>query len=286
MPNDVTPLNADDDGQNLWELLEVVKSGWHWLAGGAALGLAGAVCFVLVTPAQYEATAVLQPATVGISGSTKGTEVESVAQTLERLKLPTFYSEELLKACDVKSVASPRQALAMAIKPTVVKGNALIQISYRTYSITSAEACVNAVVARLAHSQAAIAAPIIKTQEEQRELTKRQLEEAERFQSQIEKRVMTLDPTDAKFSQSMLMLNAALSKREEISKLRKLFAEQSLQLSEPLTQPAKLFEPVYAPERAVYPKKTLIALSGLVGGLVLGGLAFFVRRSWLGRKSA
>lgn len=283
MPNDVTPLNTEDEGLNLWELLDVVKSGWHWLAGGAAIGLAGAVGFVMVVPAQYEATAVLQPATVGISGGTKGAEVESVAQTLERLKMPTFYSEELLKACDVKSVVNPRQALATAVKPTVVKGNALIQISYRTDSPTSAEACVNAVIGRLAHSQAAIAAPIVKTLEEQRELTKRQLEEAERFQSQIEKRVMTLEPTDAKFSQSMLMLNAALSKREEISKLRELYAEQSLQLSEPLTQPAKLFEPVYAPERAVYPKKTLTALGGLVGGLVLGGLMLFVRRSWLRR---
>ena len=45
MPNDATPLNTADEGLNLWDLLDVVKSGWHWLAGGAAVGLAGAVGF-------------------------------------------------------------------------------------------------------------------------------------------------------------------------------------------------------------------------------------------------
>lgn len=129
MPNDVTPLNTEDEGLNLWELLDVVKSGWHWLAGGAAIGLAGAVGFVMVVPAQYEASAIIQPATVGMAaGQIKGAEVEPVAQTLERLKLATFYSDALLTACDVKAPVNARQALATAIKPTLVKGNSLIQI--------------------------------------------------------------------------------------------------------------------------------------------------------------
>lgn len=287
MPNDVTPLNADDDALNLWELLEAVKSGWHWLAGGAALGLVAAVGYVLVVPAQYEATAVLQPATIGSVSpagvNMKGAEVESAAQTLERLKLPTFYTDDLLKVCGVKATVNPRQALATDIKPVLVKGNSLIQISYRADSPAIAESCVGAVAAQLTKVQSILAEPIIKTLEEQRKLTKQQLDEAERFQSQIEKRAMTLDPSDAKFSQAMLMLNAALSKREEISKLRKVYVDQSVALLEPLTQPAKLFEPIYASDRAVFPKKTLTALGGLIGGLVLGGLVLFVRRSWLAR---
>lgn len=286
MPNDATPLNTDDEGLNLWELLDVVKSGWHWLAGGAAIGLAGAVGFVMVVPAQYEASAIIQPATVGMAAAqVKGAEVESVAQTLERLKLATFYTEALLTACDVKAPVNARKALATAIKPTLVKGNSLIQISYSAESPAVAEACVGAVAAQLAKVQAVIAEPIIKTLDEQRKLTKQQLDEAERFQAQVEKRAMSMDPSDAKFSQAMLLLNAALSKREEVSKLRKLYADQTMQLTEPLTQPAKLFEAIYASDEAVFPKKTLTALGGLVGGLVLGGLLLFGRWSWLGRKS-
>ncbi|MGV1017866.1 MAG: Wzz/FepE/Etk N-terminal domain-containing protein [Fluviibacter phosphoraccumulans] len=285
MPNDVTPLNTEEEGLNLWELLDAVKSGWYWLVGGAVLGLAGALGFILIVPPQHEATAVIQPATVGMATSqgvtsTKGAEVESVAQTLERLKMPTFYSEALLNACGVKNLANPRQTLATAVKPTLIKGNSLIQISYRAVSPALAEACVAAVVTQLSKVQAALAEPLIKTLEEQRKLTKQQLDESERFQVQIEKRAMSMDPSDAKFSQSMLMLNAALSKREEISKLRKLYTEQSLQLAEPLTQSAKLFEPIYSPDRAVFPKKTLTALGGLVGGLFAGVLLLFVNRSW------
>lgn len=286
MSNGIAPMNAEEDGLNLWQLLDVVKSGWRWLVGGAVMGLAAAVGYVMIVPAQYEATAVLQPATVGLSGGTKGVEVESIAQTLERLKMPTFYSEELLTACDVKMEANPRVALVKAVKPTIVKGNALIQISYRAGSAALAEGCVSAVILHLAKSQAVIASPIIKTLEAQRELTKRQLEDAERFQTQVEKRAMTLDPSDAKFSQAMLLLNAALSKREEVSKLRRQYADQSLQLSEPLTQPAKLFEPIYASDRVVFPKKTLTVLGGLVSGLVLGGVFLFVRRAWAARKIA
>lgn len=73
MPNEMTPLNIEDEGLNLCELLDVVKSGWHWLLGAAVVGLAAAFGFVIVMPAQYEATAIIQPATVGtISATTRG----------------------------------------------------------------------------------------------------------------------------------------------------------------------------------------------------------------------
>ncbi len=68
--------------------------------------------------------------------------------------------------------------------------------------------------------------------------------------------------------------------------MQKLLVEQKVQLSPPLTQPMQMLEPIYAPERPVAPKKLPVLAGGLFGGLVLGGLVFFVRRSWLGRKSA
>lgn len=275
--------NADDE-VSIWIVIEHIKSGWRWLAVSILVGVAGAIGFVVVVPAQYEAIAIIQPATVGISATattiTKGVEVESVAQTLERLKVATFYTDELTNACDVKTNVNSRQALATAMKPSLVKGNGLIQISYRAASPAIAEACVAGVVNQLAKVQAENAAPLIKTLEEQRQITKQQLDDAERFQNQIEKRVLTMDPSGAQFSQSMLLLSAALSKKEEISKLKKSYVEQSVQLSEPLTQPTKLFEPIYASDRAVFPKKGITVAGGLIGGLFAGLLALFVVQSW------
>ena len=274
-----TQLNGpqDDDEISLWDIVNFLKDGWRWLAGGVVAGAVGAVGFVLVTPSQFEATAIVQPATVGMptTTTTRGAEVEPVAQTLERLKLPTFYDEAMLQACQAPS----RQALSGSVKASQVKGNALIQVSYRAPTTAVAEACVNAVVGQLTQSQTAIAEPLIKTLEEQLVLTKKQLTEAEGFQGQLEKRV-----TSSNDGVSLLMLNT-FSKREEIVRLQKLLVEQKVQLSPPLTQPMQMLEPIYAPERPVAPKKLPVLAGGLFGGLVLGGLVFFVRRSWLGRSA-
>ncbi len=279
--NTLTPINApqDDDEISLWDVVNFLKDGWRWLAGGVVAGAVGAVGFVLVTPSQFEATAIVQPATVGMpttTTTTRGAEVEPVIQTLERFKLPTFYDEAMLQACQAPS----RQALSGSVKASQVKGNALIQVSYRAPTAAVAEACVNAVVGQLTQSQTAIAEPLIKTLEEQLVLTKKQLTEAEGFQGQLEKRV-----TSSNDGVSLLILNT-FSKREEIVRLQKLLVEQKVQLSPPLTQPMQMLEPIYAPERPVAPKKLPVLAGGLFGGLVLGGLVFFVRRSWLGRKSA
>lgn len=271
----------DDDEISLWDIVNFLKDGWRWLAGGVVAGAVGAVGFVLVTPSQFEATAIVQPATVGMpttttTTTTRGAEVEPVIQTLERFKLPTFYDEAMLQACQAPS----RQALSGSVKASQVKGNALIQVSYRAPTAAVAEACVNAVVGQLTQSQTAIAEPLIKTLEEQLVLTKKQLTEAEGFQGQLEKRV-----TSSNDGVSLLMLNT-FSKREEIVRLQKLLVEQKVQLSPPLTQPMQMLEPIYVPERPVAPKKLPVLAGGLFGGLVLGGLVFFVRRSWLERKSA
>lgn len=270
-------MPKDDDEISLWDIVYFLKEGWRWLAGGVVAGAVGAVGFVLVSPTQYEATSIVQPATVGMptTTTTRGAEVEPVAQTLERLKLPTFYDEPMLQACQ----ASSRQALSGSVKASQVKGNSLIQVSYRAPTTAVAEACVNAVVAQLTQSQKAIAEPLLKTLEEQLVLTKKQLTEAEGFQGQLEKRA-----TSSADSTSLLMLNT-LTKREEIVRLQKLLVEQKVQLSPPLTQPMQLLEPIYAPERPVSPKKLPVLAGGLFGGLVLGGLVFFARRSWLGRRA-
>lgn len=276
-----TQLNTspDDDEISLWDFVDFLKDAWRWLAGGLVVGAAAAVGFVLMSPAQYEAMAIVQPATVGMptttTTTTKGTEIESVAQTLERLKLPTFYDETIVNACQ----ASSRLELASSINASQVKGSSLLKVSYRAPSTAVAQACINAVLAQLTRSQAILSEPLIKTLEEQLVLTRKLLTEAEAFQGQLDKRA-----TSSADVASLLMLNT-LSKREDISRLQKLLIEQKVQLSAPLTQPMSLLEPIYAPERMAAPKRLPALAVGLLGGLLLGGLAFFIRRSWLGRKT-
>lgn len=261
------------DGElSLRDVLDFLKQAWRWLAAGATAGLIGAAGLEMITPSQYEVIAVVQPATVGLpttTTTTKGADVEPVVQTLERLKIATFYTSEMVQVCQVASA----HTLASGLKSSLVKGNSLIQLNYRATSKAEAEACVNAVVARLAKSQAMIVAPIIKTLEEQLAQSRLRLREAKEFQAQLEKRAASADTS------SLLMLSA-LAKREEIEHLQKQILELEVLLSAPLTQPLQLLEPIYAPEWPVATKRLSTLAGGVFGGLVLGGLAFFARRTW------
>lgn len=274
MSEDTKIVEANDDEINIWELMEHLKSGWHWLAGGCAVGLLGATGFLMLVPAKYEATAVIQPATIGMivaTTTTTTTTVEPVAQTIERLKLVTFYGDDTVKVCQAGSAKD----LAQGVKVSIVKGNNLVSLGYRADSVALAEACMAKIVGQLSQSQIDIATPLIKELEDQRASTKQQIDDAERFLAQHEKGLSSA-PTGS----VLLML-----KREELMKLQKLYREQRIQLTEPLTQSMKLLEPIYAPERAVFPKKLLTVAGGFIGGLFLGLLAFFINRGWRRYKS-
>lgn len=266
MSEDTKIVEANDDEINIWELMEHLKSGWHWLAGGCAVGLLGATGFLMLVPAKYEATAVIQPATIGMIVATTTTTVEPIAQTIERLKLVTFYGDELVKTCQATSAKD----LAEDVKASVVRGNTLLSVGFRANSVETAQSCVAKIVGRLAQSQLEISSPLIKELENQLASTKQQIEEAERFLAQNEK---LLSP--AANGAVLLML-----KREELMNMKKLYREQRLQLIEPLTRPLQLLEPLYAPQKAVSPKKLLVVAGGLMGGLFAGLLALFINRGW------
>lgn len=269
MSEDTKIVEANDDEINIWELMEHLKSGWHWLAGGCAVGLLGATGFLMLVPAKYEATAVIQPATIGMivaTTTTTTTTVEPIAQTIERLKLVTFYGDELVKTCQATSAKD----LAEDVKASVVRGNTLLSVGFRANSVETAQSCVAKIVGRLAQSQLKISSPLIKELENQLASTKQQIEEAERFLAQNEK---LLSP--AANGAVLLML-----KREELMNMKKLYREQRLQLIEPLTRPLQLLEPIYAPQKAVSPKKLLVVAGGLMGGLFAGLLALFINLGW------
>jgi uncharacterized protein involved in exopolysaccharide biosynthesis len=263
-------IEANDDEINIWELMEYLKAGWQWLAGGCAVGLLGATGFLMLTSSKYEATAVIQPASIGMIVAQMTTmttmTVEPVAQTIERLKLVTFYGDEIVKACQATSAKD----LAEDVKASIVKGNTLLSVGYRANSVETAESCVAKIVGRLAQTQSEISSPLIKELEDQLASTKQQIEESERFLAQSEK---LLSPTAN--GAVLLML-----KREELMNMKKLYREQRLQLIEPLTRPIQLLEPIYAPQKAIFPKKLLIVAGGLMGGLFAGLLALFINRGW------
>jgi uncharacterized protein involved in exopolysaccharide biosynthesis len=253
-----------DDEINIWELIERLKSGWYWLVSGSAIGLIGAIGFLIFIPEKYEAIAVIQPATVGmVVATTTTTTIEPIAQTLERLKLVTFYSNDLVKTCQALSAKN----LTNDVKAKT-KSNNLLSISYRAHSPHVAEACVANIVIKLTQSQANIGAPLLRELESQQALTKGQIDDIERLLAHTKKREFSFG------SNEMVLL---LILKDELNKLQRLHREQRIQLSEPLTRPMRLLEPIDVQERAV---KLIACIVGLISGLLGGLLALFIARSW------
>lgn len=278
--NTAPDQSSQDDGLSFGDILFLLNDGWHWLAGGLVIGLVGAVAFLVVMPPQYETTAVIVPAKV------LGAEVESSAQLLERLKFPTFYDAETVEICGVSG--GSQAALASAVKSSLLKGGALLQLNYRAPSKELARLCLERVLLVISKEQNKVSEPLVLHAKSILELNRRELEEAEILHNKIEKHALTFNREDARFSQSMILLSAALVKLDEMSRLRKTVQEQTSALLEPHTVDARLLQPMYTSGGAVWPKKTPILAGGVFGGVLLGGLAFFARRSWkvLGVKLA
>lgn len=262
----------DDDEIDLWELFEQFKSGWLWWVAGACIGLAGAIGYLFVVPPQYEATAVVQPATIGSGGMSKA-PVEPISQILERLRLTTFYTNDAVKSCHVDHAKD----LTTDVKSSVVKGNTLLMLKFRAESVAVAESCLTKVVDLLAASQDKAASPLIKELQEQRALTQKQIIELEKFLAQYDK---SLTQTPATPDIISLLFLTAGSKREELLKLQKLYNDQRTMLTEPLTQRLSVLEDIYTSDKPVFPKKSLTVLGGLMGGFFVGLITLFVHRSF------
>lgn len=278
--NNQDKFSAPQDSElSVWDIIDFFKQGRFWFVGGLCLGIVCAVAYLLVTPKQYESIALFQ------GGKILGAELESASQLIERLKFPTFYEQEQLQACDIKS-GEPGAALAKRINPTQVKGTNILQVTYRARESALAVQCLNAVMERVIAAQNLQSKLLLQNANKQLELTKQQLMDAERLQAVLENRSMgSLDAADRKFSQTVLLMSTYLSKKDQIASLRKSVLDQLANLAPPATRPAELIELIYAPEHAVSPKKMPVLAGGLFGGLVLGGLVFFVRRCWLARRA-
>lgn len=275
-PNMPTPIDLESF---LWGITVFFKRGWRWLASGLLLGLGCATAYLIITPQQFEAKALFRGAKV------LDEDLDKPAQLIERLKFPTFYEETQIKACEIdveNPVGDHALILSRRIVPIVVKGTDVLQVTYRARTNTLAAQCLAAVISRLIASQDKMAEAALSNAKQRLRLTQTQLLEADRLQSLMDKRsINALDVADSKFSQTVLLLSMTLSKKEDIARLREALLKQMADMEQPFTRAAGLVEPIYAPASAIFPKRLPTLMGGLCGGLVLGGLAFFVRRRCL-----
>jgi LPS O-antigen subunit length determinant protein (WzzB/FepE family) len=262
-----------DDEISLLDIYEFLKDGWLTIAATTVLGGAIGVGTAFVLPEKFLASATIQPTRV------LGNDVESIAVLAEKMRSPTYYSQQSFTACDVADSTNPAQTLATALNPNVARNSAFVSVSFKSTNINTSIACLNAVLADVkqnqnesAERQIALATATINKEKEQ-------LKIAEDFVSSVSQKTLTFNFKDTQFSASQLLFGMLQSKLNEITNLKSSIQRTELLLSEPQTKSASFTTPIYSPSQKVEPKRSSIAVISVLAGGFIGLMLLVLRRA-------
>jgi LPS O-antigen subunit length determinant protein (WzzB/FepE family) len=189
-------------------------------------------------------------------------------------------------SCKVEDSIEPGNVIAKSIKPALAKNAPIISISYKAKNVEDAKKCLESVLNDIRISQNEIAKPILEQRKNQLATLKSKLESAEQITKILSSKKPNFDFSDSKFSASTLLLATTLSKENEVKDLRMQISDLEIALTEPQTKEAYLTTPIYAPNIKVEPKRSLITLGAVFGGLVLMVGYLLFRKSWIKLKEA
>ncbi len=283
---------------SLFDLWDKLREGWRYVAGGTAIGLLGAGLALTLIPPKYEAVAVVQVgqtgqvgqvAQVGLIGQVTTLPVEPTQLSVERMKTPTFQMavaqgagiQDWIDALR-RSATAGNDYLSLQVSKATVGQNAapLMELKAKADSIENARRIAEVAIQELGKRQSEIAKPAIDRMQADLAIAKEKRQRAEEDLGSLSKLVATAGIKDDRFTQLSLMNSLRLQKESELFFQRQLVAALEGALGPPATQPAKAVEPVFVSEKPVSPKKALLLVLGLVGGLLAGILAVFVADAW------
>jgi LPS O-antigen subunit length determinant protein (WzzB/FepE family) len=267
-----------EDEISLKDIIDFLVESWKAIVLTGLLGTAGAVAYLLVTPNQYQATANFQVARVA------GSDVESPALLVEKLKIPTFYSQKSHLACIATETADSGATIAKNLKPTLAKTAPIISITYKATSSEDARSCLEAVLDDVRISQNFLSKPILDAKATQLLTLKQKLESSEKFVKKLPN--SNFDFSDSKFSSSSLLLATTIMKENQVKDLQVQISDMEASLLDPQTREAFLMAPIHAPLQKVSTKRAITLIGGLMGGLLLGLLFMLGRRVWSSYNTA
>lgn len=259
------------DEISLKDIIDFLVESWKAILATGVLGVLAAGTYIAVTPNQYEATAQIQMAQISANNNNTnplGVNVEEPNLLMARLKLPTTYSVAEIKACGLEGQKMPAESLVSISKFSAVKGvGSIIELTIRMGSREQAVVCAQALFENIRESQNQIIKPYI--------------EEAKALLTKYQARLKEAQELVTRADKSGAALSAAyLANRDEV----KFLTDESIRLNTFVTagdaRQAKLVSPIYSSEVAVFPKKKITLMVGLLAGLFLGLLLVMVRKVW------
>lgn len=270
---------APENEISIKDIVDFLLGSWKIILATGLVGLLGAAGFIAVTPSQYEATAQIQMMQISPNNNNNnntnplGVNVEDPNLLMARLKLPSSYDIDEIKACGIDEENSPNELLTGLVKFAPVKGvGSIVELKIRLQSKDQAINCAQTVFENIRESQNAIVRPYI--------------EEAKALLTKYQARLSEAQSLVARADKSGAALSAAyLANRDEI----KFLTDESMRLNTFITsgdaRQAKLVAPIYASDTPVFPKKKVSLLVGLLAGLFLGVLFVMMRKAWRGCRA-
>jgi capsular polysaccharide biosynthesis protein len=268
-----------DDEISLKVIIDFLIESWKSIAVAGVLGIMGGTTFLWVTPNQYQATAQIQMAQISANNNNNnnntnplGVNIEEPNLLMARLKLPTTYSIQEIKACDFEGAKTPFENLANAAKFSAVKGvGSMIELKINRDSKEVAVTCAQSLFENIKTSQNLIIKPYI--------------EEAKTLLIRYQDRLSNSQSLVSRADKSGAALSAAyLANRDEVKFLTEEILRLNTFITTAETRQTKLVSPIYASDKPVHPKKIMSLAVGLLAGLFSGLLYVIARRTWRNYK--
>ena len=268
---------GDKDKIFLNDILRFLKDAYKNILIFGLIGIALSIAYLAITPKQYEASAQIMMAQIGVANNNLnylGVNIEEPALLVARLAIPWSFTPAEIAACSFEDKPDAAAALVKAIKLVPAKGVPnVVELTTFGSSPEVAKSCANAIFDYAKTSQAQILARHI-------EETKIKLADYEQRINRAKELVSRSDKRGAAMSA------AYLSTRDEIRYLLDEMTSLKNILASSQSRATHLIAPIYASNVPIGPKKRIALASGFFAGLFLGLLIALARHMISRLKSA
>lgn len=243
--------------------IKFLAQGWKLILAGVALGLLGAVTYLITTPAEYEASAFIKMAEnrgLDNDGLPIPYQIESAALVIARFNTPAAYTGEILHKCGLEDVPEDRRRMSTRVRYAAEGQPAFLAVNVRARGPELASKCAEGLFEVIRQQQDTLSRP-----------------GRDRLSKMIEDlRASRLAHLEALDDGTGLAEEVAvyLSHREALNKIEIDLRRYEYALGYEPTQLVSL----YPNPEAVFPRRAPVIILGLISGMLVGLLAACLRR--------
>jgi LPS O-antigen subunit length determinant protein (WzzB/FepE family) len=256
-------VKNDVEAFTFLSLMRFLARGWKFIAAGAVLGLMGAAAYLMVTPVEYDASAIIKMAEnrgLDRDGLPVPNQVESATLVIARLNTPAAYSADVLSACGFEDSAEAKLKFSRQARYTAEGQPAFLTVNVRGRSADLASKCAEGVFGMIRQQQDML------SQAGRERLSQMVADLRKSRQAHL----------DALHEGSGVSEQVAIyvAHREAINQIESALRRYEYALGYVPTQLVS----VYPSSEPVFPRRTPVIVLGLITGLLVGLLAACLRR--------